>query len=280
MPLLNEGTKKLIQSFVGESRKDLVKVVELKRKKFPSWEKLINQYNESIEKLFGEGTTFLNRFQEVHNELCVAVLLLEDTTIPESRRLEYEPKIAQGKPRFDFKLTVHSEPTRWIEVKTIHPDTQDDWEQFQEAVRKNRFPQNTEMILHKDWLGGELFHNSYSSRKKMIDNAQLMEKKIEACLDKADNYLTFLAFFSDGFQWHIDRLEDFIHYYRTGVHFPGDPFSKMEKFFYETEGISFKKTINHFAYIRRQKAETRPSRVVWSVSLPNWPFIKKEPKTV
>ena len=114
----------------------------------------------------------------------------------------------------------------------------------------------------------------------MIDNALLMEKKINSYLNKSGTHITFLANFSDGFQWHIDRLEDFIHYYRTGVHFPGDPFSKMEKYFYRKEGISFEKTINHFAYIRRQKAETRPSRVVWSVQLPKWPFIKKEPKTV
>ena len=178
MPRLKEGTKKLIQSFVDESRNDLVKVIESDHKKFPSWEKLINQYNESIDKLYGEeGSAFLNRFQEVHNELCTAVILLEDSTISESMCLEYEPKIAEGKPRFDFKVNVKGEPTRWVEVKTIHPDTQDDWEQFQEAVRNNRFPENTEMILHKDWLGGELFHNAYSSRKKMIDNALLMERK-------------------------------------------------------------------------------------------------------
>jgi hypothetical protein len=164
MPVLNADTKKLIQSFVDESRSDLVKVIDSNHKKFPSWRKLINQYNESIDKLFWEGAPFLNRFQEVHNELCTAVLLLEDSTISESMRLEYEPKIGEGKPRFDFKVAVLDEPIRWIEVKTIHPDTQDDWEQFQEAVRNSRFPQNTEMMLHKDWLGGELFHNAYSSR--------------------------------------------------------------------------------------------------------------------
>lgn len=280
MPSLNEDTKNLIQSFINASINDLVKVVELNHEKFPSWEKLISLYNDSIDKLFSEGTTALNRFQEMYNELCTAVLILEDTTISKERCLEYEPKIAKGKPRFDFKITVPDEPIRWIEVKTVHPDTQDDWNQFQKAVRNNRFPQNTEMILHKDWLGGELFHNAYSSRKKMIDNALVMEKKIEACLNKSETDITFLVLFSDGLQWHIDRLEDFIHYYRTGFHFPGDPFSKMEKFFYETEGICFKKTINHFAYIRRQKAENRPSRVVWSVLPPKWPFKKTDINTV
>jgi len=38
MSLLNADTKKLIQSFVDESRSDLVKVIDSNNKKFPTTE--------------------------------------------------------------------------------------------------------------------------------------------------------------------------------------------------------------------------------------------------
>jgi hypothetical protein len=121
--------------------------------------------------------------------------------------------------------------TCYTEVKTINPITQDDWDKYQNASGGRRFPEDTLLIFDNEWLGGELYHDAYAARTKMMDYTLFLEEKIQKCLENTADKVTFLALFTNGFHWHLDELEDFVFYYRNGLHFSGDPFAKMEAFF-------------------------------------------------
>jgi len=150
--------------------------------------------------------------------------------------------------------------------------SQDDYVKYQAALKNKRFPDDTHLILNNEWLGGELYHNAYASRCKVQDYTLLTEDQIEKCLSKQTDKETFLVLFTNGFQWHLDELEDFVFYYYKGVHFPGDPFAKMEAYDIKYRKIEFKKTIDSFSYIRRPKMEMRPNKIIWRVALPNIPY--------
>jgi hypothetical protein len=268
MGQLPKDIKRVFTAFVESTRNRLIACVQSNKDRFPDSDKLITHYNDAVSGVLKYGAQRLRAFHEAHNELCTAIAILDDTSEPKVIKLQYEPKIQNCDKRFDFHVAMHDGPDKYIEVKTIHPTPQDDWEKYQAALQNQRFPNDVHLILEHEWLGGELYHNAYASRTKMMDYALEMEERIEACLTEVRDKMTFLVLFTDGFHWHLDELEDFIFFYFNGVHFQGDPFSCMEDFIIEEEQITFKKTINYFAYFRRPRTELKPNRVVWRVPLP------------
>ncbi len=272
MVFSSEENKKLFIKFVEITKKDLFAFLEANKERFPCPEKLLRRYIDIVERIQSKSATSIREFHEVHNELCTAVAILEDKSEPKTIKIEYEPKNEDCDKRFDFHVTMSKGPVQYIEVKTIHPMNQDDWDKYQAALKNRRFPKNTHLILDNEWLGGELYHNSYAARCKMLDYTLITEDKIEKCLNKKTEKGTFLVLFTNGFQWHLDELEDFVFYYYKGIHFPGDPFSKMEAYDVKDRKIHFKKTIDSFAYFKRPKLEIRPNKVIWSVALPPMPY--------
>ncbi len=251
---------------------DLCRVIENNKTRFRSWQKLVKRYDKALSGLIENGMSYSKSLVENHNELCTAVAILEDKTIPKDTLIEYEFDESGCDQHFDFRVTPKRGVPRWIEVKTIHPDPQDDWHKYESAMKKERLPTDTRIILNKDWLGGELYHYSYSSRGKMLDNALVVEDKIENCLASVEHKITILVQFSNGFHWHIDELEDFIYFYNVGRHFPGDPFAEMEDHFVESRKIRLNGSIQHFSFFTRPESEIRPKQIIWSVPLPEWPF--------
>lgn len=219
-----------------------------------------------------KGVQRLRAFHEAHNELCTANAILDDKSEPKVTQLQYEPTIDGCDKRFDFHVDMSEGPVRYVEVKTIHTTTQDDWEKYQAALNNQRFPKDTYLILENEWLGGELYHNAYASRTKMLDYILDLEGKIESCLSNVSERLTFLMLFTNGFHWHLEELEDFILFYLNGDHFQGDPFASMEEFVVMEKKIMFRKPIDHFAFFRRPKTEMKPNKVIWSVTSPNIPY--------
>ena len=272
MATLSEEGEQLLKEFVEKTKKDLIACVTANEDRFSGVEKLVNRYHDIASRVLKQGVTRLRDFHEAHNELCTAALILEDKSEPKVIKLEYEPAIDGCNKRFDFYAVMSEGPVRYIEVKTIHPTSQDDWDKYQAALKNKRFPQDTHLILDNEWLGGELYHNAYSARSKMLDYAIVAEDKIESCLSNVKEKVTFLALFTSGFHWHLDELEDFVFFYRKGFHFPGDPFAKMEEYVIKEREIQLRKTIDHFAYFRRPKTEMKPNKVIWCVTLPRMPY--------
>jgi hypothetical protein len=255
--------KLLFRQFIEKAERALISALETKKDIFPSRSTLINRYHASANRVLQEGFSNLRAFYEVHNEVCTAAVLLEESAV---KRVDYEPQINNCKKRFDFHISIADGSVRIIEVKTIHPISKDDWAKYKAATEKGLFPENTYLLLNDEWLGGELYHNSYAARGKMLDYTIEMEEKIESCFKDLKEKVTFLVFFTDGFDWHLDELEDFVFFYRSGRHFPGDPFAAMEDDFIKKEGIDLKKVIHYFACFRRPKTEIRPNKIIWNVS--------------
>ncbi|NOZ83901.1 MAG: hypothetical protein GXP60_03690 [Epsilonproteobacteria bacterium] len=272
MGILSKEGEQLFKEFVERTRKEIIACLIANKAIFPNVELLANRYDEVVARVREQNNiTALRSFHEVHNELCTAVVILEDKREPRVIKLEYEPKIDGCAKRFDFHAEITEGSVRYIEVKTIHPRSQDDWDRYQDAIKNRRFPRNTQLILDNEWLGGELYHNAYAARSKMLDYASDMEDKIKSCLSTVEEKITFLVLFTNGFHWHLDELEDFVFFYRKGTHFPGDPFAIMEEHFVKERNRQFEGTIDHFAYFRRPKTEIRPNKVIWSVTLPHMP---------
>lgn len=266
---LKNDQRAFFQEFIAEIEKDLCTALESNAARFPSHKILLSRFEEASKRLLGEGLKHLSQFIEFHNELCVAAILLKE---PTCEQLDYEPEIDACKKRFDFCLRLASRKPKWVEVKTIHPSTKDDWKKYEQDSYLRRFG-GVELIMEKEWLGGELYHKAYASRSKILEYVMQTENKIESCLRGKKEENTFLLFFSNGFDWSIGSLEDFVFFYRYDKHLPEDTFGFMEEHNVKEKGIILQRNIDFFAFMERPFAEIWPSRGIWNVR-PSVPFEK------
>ena len=144
------------------------------------------------------------------------------------------------------------------------------WPQFARVVRQDLLPENVNIHLEEEWLGGQLWHNKIVSRARFLEHTTALEATIEECSLEGS---VILALFTNGFSWHLDELEDFVSFYRLGSHHQGDPFGKMEKHFMTEEGIELSRTLHAFAFFRRPEENVLPDRVIWDVKVPDLPWL-------
>jgi hypothetical protein len=157
-------------------------------------------------------------------------------------------------------------------VKTIKPKPRDRWDQFEKAKKEGWFPENVQVILSKPWLGGELWHNMFTARARMLEYALELEAKIrDFKVIEDENTLSILAFCGEGFHWRLDDLEDFVSFYRTGCHRADDPFSKAEAKDIADKNITLNRTITRFACMNRPQFAIRHRRLNWNVQPPKAP---------
>ena len=146
--------------------------------RFPSWGRLKRRFERCRDALRSEGRGALEPFIEVHNELTVAASILSEGDPPFCTRLEYEEPLASTGKRFDFTANLLDGLRRNVEVKTIHPATQDDWEKFSHIRNSGLLPENVILAIHRDWMGGEFWHNWFASRSRMLEYTLETERKI------------------------------------------------------------------------------------------------------
>jgi len=235
---------------------------------------LIDRFREAVRAMLKTGPSSFGSVQGAHNELCIARVLLQYRF----SEIHYEPPLEGTEKTIDFRAS--GDATVFIDVKTIRPDAKDAWDKFQEAVRKGFLPENLKMSLSQKWLGGEIWHDMFAARTRFAEHTSELEEKIESGRLSQETPVV-LVLCSDGFRWHEDQLEDFVAFYRSGSHLPGDPFSKMELYDMKARGVSFNGTIASFAYMERRSLEVNHRRLNWDVRPPaGYRFIpvgKKKP---
>jgi hypothetical protein len=180
--------------------------------------------------------------------LAVAKLLLGDPTIKGT--ITYEPDFLPDGRKIDFVVDRGAD-NLYVEVKTVSPhssDTDEAWEKFLE--REKLHPENVNVLLEKDWMGGAIYGNLFASRAKFLEYTLEFEKRVEAAkaIRPGPGVLIFCG---DGFAWHKSNLEDFVDFYLEGVHRVDDPFGPMEKHHMEQRKIKPLGNIDHFAFLRR-----------------------------
>jgi hypothetical protein len=238
--------------------------------RFKTWQPLLDRFSSAIEAVKANGRSLFRAVDEAHNELCIASSLLENRD-PWFALLEYEPPLPGCSKSIDFRATTDAGVTVYVDVKTIKPLAKDRWEQFERAQAEGWFPRNVSVVLSKEWLGGELWHNMFAARGRMLEYSLELEQKIAEGNLVAGNSLFVLALCGEGFSWHEDEFEDFVSYYYSGVHRGDDPFGNAEARYVQDNGIDIAKVISRFACMRRSQGDIFPKRLNWNVQPPRRP---------
>lgn len=211
-----------------EARLQVFKDSELEIENFDKFERQFRQAVQSARKHGNE-----QRFGVIErvNELLLMERLASEY-LPKDARIIYESPISEDGASIDFQIVCPDGTTIFLEVKTVHPRSEDserNWDRHQD--RKKYIPNNIVYGVEKDSLGAEIAQNDFAARSKFMEYTQEFEAKLELAKKsglQVDN--STLVFCGNGFKWHNDQLEDFVCFYITGAHGEGDPFGPMESY--------------------------------------------------
>jgi hypothetical protein len=127
---------------------------------------------------------------------------------------------------------------------------------------------NVELLFSKEWLGGELWHNTFAARGRTLEYTLELEQKIAECKLQVEKTFFVLLLCGEGFCWHEDELEDFVTFYFLGSHRSDDPFAKAEAKYMGEKKLKFARLISRFACMRRPQGEVHKKRLNWNVQPP------------
>jgi hypothetical protein len=260
-----------LKPYAQEVRETFAREFAAAGERFRNGEKLWRRFDTAIEAVFEKGMGTFRAVDEAHNELCVASSILSSTKV-KLVHLEYEPRLLGSPKTIDFRLTTEDGATVYVDVKTITPEAKDRWEQFEKARLGGWFPENVQVGLAEDWMGGEIWHAWFATRSRILEYTLELEDKIQQAALANEKTGSTLASFSDGFNWRQDALEDFVAFYQTRRHRADDPFSAAELKYISEKKIVLRRTIGRFAYMERKRGEIRPNRTNWNVRVPRDPF--------
>lgn len=188
------------------------------------------------------------RITERVNEMAVAKVLLDDKTV--TGKITYEPDLLPNGQRIDF-VVDRGHDNLYVEVKTVHPqakDSDDAWEKFLDRAKHH--PENVDIILEKDWMGGAIYGNLFASRSHFLEYTQDFETRLAAAraIKPGPGVLVLCG---TGFAWHKSNLEDFVDFNLDGVHRADDAFALMEQHSMKKKKIKLLRNIDHFGCLRR-----------------------------
>ena len=244
--------------------------------RFKDGPRLLERFNATIEETLKSGRGKFRAVDEAHNELCIAAAVLQNPN-PKFSVLEYEPPLPSCAKSIDFRAKTADGITLFIDAKTIKPAPKDRWEQFERAIQEGWFPDNVKLMLSKEWVGGELWHDTFAARSRMLEYALELEEKITGCKLQADKTYFVLMLCGEGFYWHEDALEDFVSFYFTGTHRSDDPFTKAETKYIAEKKLTLARTISRFACMRRPQGDVHKKRLNWNVQPPRDPSYRYSP---
>jgi hypothetical protein len=211
--------------------------------------KLWRQF-EGARDAFRPGTPSFQPVYERINEMAAAQILLTDDSLA-AAKVAYEPSIAADESLIDFVVSMPDGRTIYIEVKTIHPRTEDgdaSWGKYEQ--RRAHHPEHVAYLVQKDWLGGQIYGDSFSARGAFMTYARQFEERLAAATAVRPGE-GILMICGTGFPWHRSELEDFADFYRSGQHRADDPFAKMEAHSIATGSIVLRRNISEFAFLKR-----------------------------
>jgi hypothetical protein len=221
------------------------------RSRFKDGQRLVKKFTRAITKALEGKQDDFRAVDEAHNELCVAYHLLQSTD-PRYVSVAYEPPLVHCAESIDFMADEGTGATVFIDVKTIRPKDSDRWDQYERAQQEKWFPDTADVLLQREWLGDELWHNLFASRSRMLEHTLALERKIrESRLASQEKTRIVLMLCGYGFKWHEDELEDFVCFYFTGRHHPIDPLGKAEARHITTKNITLSRSISLFACMKR-----------------------------
>lgn len=268
--MTDKDFRDMLDVFIESSESDLCRFIEGETSRFPSNGSMLARYRRAFETCFERGPSSLNQFMEAHNEVCVAVALLQADNGEAVCRLEYEPPLCTTDRRFDFFIQRNDNKRLWIEVKSIRPERRDAWSQFTSIKNRELLSERTEIIIFQGLGGGELWHDWMAGRSKMLEYCLQTEEKIKLAGAEVRDDICVLCFCMRAHQWNKSHLEDFVSYYRSGEHRYDDAFGKMERHHLDEKSPGLSQTIHDFILLERDDLAVRWNKTTWKVQPPLW----------
>jgi hypothetical protein len=238
--------------------------------RFTVGNRLLDRFVASVEEVRKRGRGFFHAVDEAHNELCIAAALLKNVE-PQFVRILYEPPLHNTDKTIDFCAEIHGGPLVYVDVKTIKPRPKDRWDQYERAMKEGWFPKDVAFVVEREWLGGELWHDAFAARARMLEYTIEFEQKIAQAQLAMNGNVSVLALCGEGFHWYQDELEDFVAFYRTGHHRKDDPFSVVEDNYIGERHLSLSRAVSRIACLRRPQGELLQKRLNWNVQPPREP---------
>lgn len=261
---LDEDDIAWLNSYAAEVRETFGAEFQEADDRFALWKPLLHRFAKAVDNLLTRGSRHFGAVDEAHNELCIASALLANSN-PRLLHLDYEPHLPGCAESIDFRATAEDGSVVYVDVKTIKPAAKDRWKQYQTAQQQQWLPENVNVTLCEDWLGGELWHSMFAARGRMLEYALELETKIARAKLSAENTRFVMAFCGEGFHWHRDKLEDFVSFYFQGRHRADDPFSQAELKYTADKQLRLKRSITSFACMSRPQGTLRHTSIHWNI---------------
>jgi len=260
-----------IKGYAVEVTETFAREFTAARDHFKDGQMLLDRFNTAIDSVLKNGRAHFRAVDEAQNELCIASAVLRNKGVS-FILLEYEPPLLGCAKTIDFRATAENGLSVYIDVKTIKPQSKDRWEQFEKASTEGWFPENVQVAISEEWMGGEIWHSWFAARSRMLEYTVELETKIAEGNLVAENVAFVLALCGDGFHWSQDQLEDFVSFYHSGAHRADDAFVQIEQRHISENKLSLSRTISRFAYMKRSQRQVRESRLNWRVQAPRDSF--------
>lgn len=259
----------MVERFLSDVDAEIVPAIEAGATRLRGHRKLVGRYRSECAAWRSGNVDHVRGITEAVNELCIAKLVLEDQNVT---RAEYEPQIEGADRTIDFLVHPATANARiFYDVKTIQPEERDAWERYQRAMDEGRFTPNTELVLDREWMGGEIAHELFASREKFLEYTLELEAKIRQVAGGDQTYFR-IVFCGDGFQWRRDHLEDFSDFYLAGRYRPDDSLGAMQAHYLRMKGITLDRSIHGFCYLQRARPSVTVAAFTCDVRGPKLPF--------
>lgn len=207
-----------------------------------------------------------SRLIECVNEMAVAKALVEDPALLEAT-IQYEPDFLPDNRRIDF-VVDRGNDNLYVEVKTVRPKTRATMEAYRKfEQRTKRHPKNVNFVVNPRLMGGAIYGDAFSSRAHFLEYTMAFEDRLAAAKAIRPGP-GILVFCGNGFAWRRSNLEDWADFYHLGTHRADDPFGPMERHHIEKQGITLKRNVDHFAWLRRPFEQARRADLTFPIRGP------------
>jgi large subunit ribosomal protein L30 len=227
---------------------------------------LWSQFEDAVADYHANHGRDARRLIECVNEMAVAKVLVEDRALQEAR-IEYEPDLLPDGRKIDF-VVDRGRDNLYVEVKTVRPNTKATIGAYRKFKQRRKLhPKNVEFIVNPQQMGGAIYGDAFASRSHFLEYTSAFEERLAAAKAIRPGP-GILVFCGNGYAWRRSNLEDWADFYHFGKHRSDDPFGPMERHHIESNGITLKRNVDHFAWLQRPFEQARRTGLTFPIRGP------------
>jgi hypothetical protein len=138
---------------------------------------LMQQFEAAVQICHADPRSDERSLTERVNEMAVAKQLADDPHL--LGLITYEPNFLPDGRRIDF-VAERPDDNLYVEVKTVHPRTDDSEAAWQRYVRlRAHQPANVHVVLDREWMGAALYGFKFASRSHFLDYTLFSKRALQ-----------------------------------------------------------------------------------------------------